>query len=63
MFNGGYVQGETKERWDKLCALVETELNEQEFVEVTQELNDMLDKKLSRLNNKETRSQAIARTR
>ena len=41
---------ENKERWEQLCALVATEEDTERLAKLIEEINRMLEEKLSRLN-------------
>jgi hypothetical protein len=58
----GIVEGETKQKWDKLCTLAETEQDGEKFTEIIQEINRMLNEKQSRLNRNRSNQATAHRT-
>ncbi len=47
------MQNETKQRWMELCRQASTEQDPKKLVELIKEINDLLEEKRSRLENKE----------
>lgn len=48
------MQGETKERWHKLCEQAVVEQDPEKLLELTQEINALLEDKEQRLQNART---------
>jgi hypothetical protein len=46
---GGTVNGENRERWRELCELAEKEQDPRKLVELTEEINRLLEEKERRL--------------
>jgi hypothetical protein len=54
------MQGETKERWQKLCEQATTERDPQELMKLIEEINRLLEQKEQRLREERTRGQSAA---
>jgi hypothetical protein len=51
------MQGETRERWEKLCQLAADEQNPEELMRLVNEINRLLEEKEERLKTKAGRIQ------
>lgn len=49
------MQGQTKERWQELCAFAATEQDPAKLLELIQEINQLLEEKQRQLNHQPNR--------
>jgi hypothetical protein len=54
------MQGDTAERWRKLCEQAAIEQDPKKLLELAEEINRLLEAKEHRLKNQHARSQSVA---